>query len=78
MYMGWFQVIAIFYLLFVSCRQAPTWWKSYILYSGYIHGSLGIMNFIIIPIFTIVDVSLNWNLIQTTKTGYFIAFLFVL
>ena len=40
MYFGWFQVIAIFYLLFVSCLKAPTWWRHYVLYSRYIHGSL--------------------------------------
>lgn len=78
MYLGWFQVIAVFYLVFVSSRFGPTWWESYILWSRLIHGSLALFNFIVIPIFTIVNVSLNWSLIKSAKTGNFIAYLFIM
>jgi hypothetical protein len=50
MFLGWFQVIAVFYMVFVSCVDAPKWWESYVLYSGYIHGILAFLNFIIIPL----------------------------
>jgi hypothetical protein len=78
MYLGWFQVIAIFYLLFVSCLKGPKWWKSYVLYSGYIQGPIALFNFVIIPICTMINVSLNWSFIKNAKTGYFIAFYFYL
>jgi hypothetical protein len=78
MKLGWFQVIAIFYLVFVSSRKSPKWWKSYILWSRLIHGSLALLNFIVIPIFTIANVFANWDLINSAKTGNFIACLFIM
>ena len=69
MYLGWFQVIAIFYMLFVSCLKAPTWWSRYVLYSGYIIGSLALISFIVIPILTMLNIGLNWSLIKSAKNG---------
>jgi len=76
MILGWFQVIVVFYLVFVTSVKAPKWWESYVLWSGYIHGTLASLNFIVIPICTIVNVSRNWSLIDNAKTAYFIAFIF--
>jgi hypothetical protein len=65
--------LTIFYLIFVSCYHAPKWWPGYIKVGPYIHATLGIIDFLIIPTLTISNFATNWTLFKTSQFGYYLA-----
>ena len=60
-YLCLFQSISILYLIFVSPITCPSCWKSYILVGPWIHAFLTLLIFILIPIYTIIAVFINWD-----------------
>ena len=61
-----FQSVMIFYLVFVSCWKSPSWWTSYVLVGPWIHAMFAIADFVLIPIYTIVQVIINRDLVIGT------------
>ena len=62
-----FQNLTIFYLIFVCYHSAPNWWKSYVLYGPWVHAFLVIIDFVLIPIYTIFNIGLRWGTVSESE-----------
>jgi hypothetical protein len=58
--------------VFVSIWKCPTWWDSYILVGPWIHLFFTATDFILIPIYNIIAVIINWELVMNSRFGDFI------